>query len=81
MRNFYLFTTEIAGRSAAIKFEAQNKNTTIFTVTILSYTSIKPFTMNLEKGRWHVNADGCLFIKSIEENLIDAAKKFQSSKS
>lgn len=77
MGHTFLFTTEVEGRTSAIKFESVFCNATEFKVTMLSKPEIPAFTISLEKGDWHVNSNGCLLIASIKDRLIEAAKRFQ----
>jgi hypothetical protein len=77
MAHTFLYTIETEEGNAAIKFQSSTKTISKFMVTFLTAPHIKPFTMVLEGSRWKIACQVPEEVKAVEQELLNAATKFQ----
>ena len=73
----FIYTIEKQGKTDAVKFESKTQTTTEFMVSFLTAPDVPPFTMQLEDDKWSLVAALPEAYKEMEDELLEAAKKFQ----
>jgi hypothetical protein len=77
MTHTFLYTIETETGNAALKFQARTEVISEFMVTFLTAPHIKPFTMVLEGGHWKIASHVPDEVKALEQELLNAATRFQ----
>jgi len=73
----FLYAIEAEGSNIALKFESPNRQTSEFMVTFLTAPHVEPFTIVREEDRWKLPDELPSEVKALEQELLEAARKFQ----
>lgn len=73
----FLYAVDNGAKSIAIKFESATPKTSQFRVTLLTIPDVPPIMMVLQNGQWSFVQELPYEAKALEQDLLEAAQKFQ----